>query len=439
MARNYRKDGGGMDIDPTPTPTPEPPRRRSKTPNPTMSPTATGYALRGTDRTPTPTPWPPKMYGTPTPEYLEYLGYPMGVREMGGGSGFGYNGTGGGGGIASKRMRKSKNPNPSDPYMNSGMYDKPRYLSTVPSRSDAYIPYTTDPDGERLTPEQRGRMKANSATGNLKFLRDIFSSTKVQDKIKNSLMSVLAYTPLGAVLGGGMKGAEFVQSIPSTKTYQSATQNAKEGIRGVQMLPKAVREANQSALNELKGRSYADYAIDTIGGKASSIGDSVRSSGRKTIDSTRDALAQGYKQRESDARNSRGIGELIGAAEALGFGDKQRKELLDMGGRTAGKAGKVATIAAQYHPAVMMANYLMNQIPSNVRARGVAGNAKSAKNVVSDFITNSGRKASAYGSKALADAGNSISSWFDKSATSSRGSRSMSKSLKSNKKSNKYF
>ena len=94
MARNYRKDAGGGDLPVYPTPTPIPPigpdpTRRRRTP------------------TLTPTPWPPKMYGTPTPEYLEYLGYPMGVREMGGGSGFGYNGTGGGGGIASKRMRKA--------------------------------------------------------------------------------------------------------------------------------------------------------------------------------------------------------------------------------------------------------------------------------------------------------------------------------------------
>jgi hypothetical protein len=489
MTRNYRKDAGvDIEFTPTPIPTPPPdPTRRRRTPTPT----------------PIRTPWPPKMYGTPTPEYLEYSGYPMAIREMGGG------------GIASKRMSKGGSgiysvpekdnsrgyrssrtnqnsmpaynpnrpnytpgtinpnkpyytPNPNynpmrmssgsrgamksmskasktqtSPYNDSPMYNNAKGTSRGPSRSDAYISYTTDPGGERLNPEQRGRMLANSAKGNISFIRDILSSTKVQDKVKSSLINALAYTPFGAVLGGGMKGAEFVQKIPSTKTYQSAAENAKGGIRGIQMLPKAVREANQSVLDELKGRSYGDYAIDTIAGKTSSIGDSVRSSGRKTIDSTRDALAQGYKQRESEARNSRGIGEIIGAAEALGFGDKQRKELLDMGGRTAGKAGRVATIAAQYHPAVMMANYLMSKIPSDVKSRGVVGNVKSTKNKISDFIVNNSRRAlssaSAAGSKALSDAGNSISNWFDKSATSSRGSRSMSKSLKSNKRSNKYF
>jgi hypothetical protein len=473
---NVQKSGDEPEYYPPLTPTPTPPQRKRKTPYPTMSPTATGYAIRGRDRTPTPTPWPPQIYGTPTPDYLEYLGMPMGVRELGGSSGFGFNGTGGGGGVASKRMSKAAKGNKgnsgtfsqnqvrayfqnklnspvkstkkpirkaNNSYDDSPMYNNVKGTSRGPSRSDAYISYTTDPTGEKLSPEQRGRMQANSATGNLKFIRDILSSSKIQDKVKNSLMSALAYTPIGTVLGAGMKGAELLQSKPVTDAYRSAADHAKHEVRGIQMLPKAVRAANQSALNELNGRSIGDYAIDTISGKSSSINDAARRAGHKAIDTTSNALAQGYKQRESEARNSRGIGELIGAAEALGFGDKQRKDILAMGERTAGKAGNIANIAAQYHPAVMMAHYLMNQIPSDVKSRGLASNAKSIKNKISDFIVNNGRKGMAitgeYGNKALADAGSSISNFFDKSAHSTRGSRGMSKSLKSNKKSNKYF
>ncbi len=444
MARNYQKDSGGGDYYPYPTPTPEPRKRRSKTPYPTMSPTATGYALRGTDRTPTPTPWPPKMYGTPTPEYLEYLGYPMGVRELGGSSGFGFNGTGGGGGIASKRMRKaSDKPKPSDPYTNSGMHTNARGMSTLPSRSDAYIPYTTDPSGSKLTHEQRGRMIANTVTSS-------WAKNKINDAFRPIIMSALMVSPLAPFLGLAAGGKALAESKTgknvirgATDLYGTAAENAKGGVREVQMLPKAVRQANQSILNELNGRSYGDYAIDSASNRAKSLGNYVSDSGNKASRTLNDAFNNGWKQRKSEYKNSAGIGELIGVADELGLNANKRKELLNMGGRTAGKTGKVAGIAAQYLPPMIIANYLMNQIPSNVRARGVVGNAKSAKNFISDFVTNNGRKlmseAGAMGRNALSSAGNSISSFFDKSATSSRGSRSMSKSLKSNKNSNKYF
>ena len=106
-------------------------------------------------------------------------------------------------------------------------------------------------------------------------------------------------------------------------------------------------------------------------------------------------------------------------------------------------AGRIAGKAWAYNPTRMVARVAINQIPEDVRAKGVAGNAKSAKNVISDFITNNGRKlmseAGTMGRNALSSAGNSISNWFDKSATSKRGALSMSKSLKSNKRNNKYF
>jgi hypothetical protein len=512
MARNYQKDSGGGDYYPYPTPTPEP-GKKNKTRTPTMSPTATGYAIRGRDRTPTPTPWPPKMYGTPIPEYLEYLGYPMGVREMGGGSGFGYNGTGGGGGIASKRMSKggsgiysvpekdnsrgyrssrtnqnsmpaynpnrpnytpgtinpnkpyytpnpnynpvrmssgsrgamksmskadNPNPTPPNPYTNSGMYDNARGMSTLPSRSDAYISYVSGARGSKLKPEQRGRMMASTLRGVINELMGNAENTssKINSKVNNSiaaansikapsisapnvrdlLSSLSTLAPLISIASAGSK-------LKNTDTYRTAAENAKHEIRGIQMLPKAVRAANQSVLDELNGRSVGDYAIDRVTRGAKSRYNSA-------VDTTSNALSSGWKQRKEEYKNMSGIGELIGAADELGLNEKKRKELLDAAGASTGRI-----LNNPYNPA----NMISRQIPNDIKSRGVSRNLKRVKNIISDFIVNSGRKASAAGGKALADAGSSISNWFDKSATSSRGSRSMSKSLKSNKRSNKYF
>jgi len=471
MARNYQKDSGGGDYYPYPTPTPEPTSRpRKKTPYPTMSPTATGYALRGRDRTPTPTPWPPKMYGTPTPEYLEYLGLPMGIRELGGSSGFGFNGTGGGGGIASKRMksmRKANNPNPTppNPYDNSGMYNNARGMSTLPSRSDAYIPYVSEARGSKLNPTQRGRMMASTLRGVINELMGNAENTssKINSKVNNSiaatnsikapsisapnvrdLLSILSTTESKSIdnntktkIMAAMAGASPLapllsivmggRNLKNSDTYRNASENLNHEIKGIKMLPKAVRAANQSALDELNGRSIGDYAIDRVTRGTKSRYNSAVDTGSK-------ALSSGWKQRKEEYKNSPGIGELIGAADELGLNEKKRKELLNAAGAFASKLSN-----NPYNPI----NMASRQIPNDIKSRGVSGNIRNVKNKISDFIVNSGRKgmaiASEYGNKALADAGNSISNFFDKSATSSRGSRSMSKSLKSNKRSNKYF